>query len=315
MMLNKLTKTFTLLALLSLIGLISPINIAAQSDPGSGTFSLSPIELVGNYLPGDNFTANLEVFNNSNSDTPVNLLSAEMQFPNNQPQLSVNEMTTIGWVNFGQSFYIIPANSSLNISANVAIPADTTPGAYFPVILVSRVSSIPDDQTNAAETAINTALAFRINLNVLKADQKVTLSAKAAGLQVTNPVVINNVDINYSISNPTDYYVKPTAYLQIVNPRQEVIWRSVINDNGQMVYPGAVLASTANLQLPLFNIADVGQYTAEFLVVDSQFGTTDIIKTSFNVIPLPLIIAVAGILVNVVVVFAIVRKRRHHKSA
>lgn len=292
---NKLIPVF-----LSIITILAswllPIRVVAQ-NLGNNVFSLSPIDYTNNQVPGDSFSVSFTVSNQGSQDAEVNLYKAEMEFTDNQPRLSLNNLATADWLALSQTFYIIPANSSATITANVQIPGNATPGAYYPTILISEISDTADITDSPTEAIVNSALAFRINLNVIPSSETVIKSAKASGLVVTNPVVINSVDISYGITNVSDYYVKPIAYLQIVNPSGEVVWRSTVNDNNSLIYPGQVLAASTNLQLPAFKPTDVGQYTAEFLVVDNQFGTTDIIKTNFTVIPLSLLLVLGGVIV------------------
>ncbi len=267
--------------------LASAIPVAAQSATPVGV-TLSPVNYTGNFRPGELINTSFQLTDNTDSTLDLSLTAVEIR----QGQLLTDASSAAAWTTIDQhQLHLAPA-ATADVKVTVAVPSDAANGAYFPAVLVSLGN--PTGNDNSA--SVDAKLTFQMGVNITS--ELPTSSVKVTKLIVDNPVLMGRTNITYEITNPLTLFIKPIAYLQIINAQGVPVYRFTLNDTLAILKPGETLSGTVTADLPM-NIGAIGQYRAELLAVDKQFSGSDILKTNFWVVPIwiPLGVVVAIVLI------------------
>jgi hypothetical protein len=284
----------TILLILS----ISPVAVSAANPNG---ITLSPVSFNGNYRPSEFADTTFTLTNNTDQPLSLALEAVELR----DELILTDAQSAAGWLTISPQAVDLSIGGSQEVVITVTVPDSTTLGAYYPAVLIKLASA---STSTGVGTDIDVNLTFQLGINVTS--ELPLNSIEIRELSVTNPTLLGQAIVKYRIANPLNLFIKPIAYLQILNPQNQQVFTTTINETMVTVGAGEELGGTLTIDLPI-DIKSTGQYRAELLVIDRQFGNTQITKTNFFVLPLWIPI---GITLGVTLVWTILHRPRKSET-
>jgi hypothetical protein len=289
------TKLYSLLASL-LVGFAifstGTVPTIAQSNEGPD-FSVNPISHDLSLLPGQSQELNLTVSNDLPEIATFRLSAGVF---NSAGELSAEpeQSESSDWLNYPTSQINLVSGQSQQMTFNLTLPADATPGVYYLAAIISLEQN-SDSQTSSS--AVIAQIAQRINLNVL-ASNVARPSLSIAELGGPSVMFSGDATYNWSVQNVSDLFTRPVIYTQIVSPAGEILRTEVQNSELNLIGPGDTEGEVLQANSDLFT--QPGIYRFEILVVDSVNDEAPVISKYVGTLYIPLWLALIGALASVV---------------
>jgi len=288
---------FSFLTTIALFLLFSPVVVSAA--PPSG-ITLSPVSFNGNYRRGEFANTSFSLTNNTDQQVSLVLETVEIKDSN----VLTDPQSAAGWLEISPQQVELPVGGSTDVNVVMTVADSATLGAHYPAVLIKFASTTTG---TGVGTDIDANLTFQLGINVTT--ELPQNSVEIRQLSVTNPTLLGQATVSYTIANPLDLFIKPIAYLQVLDPQNQQVYTTTLNENMATLAAGSELSGNLTADLPM-DIKSTGQYRVELLVIDRQFGNSQIAKTNFLVIPLWIPI---GVTIGVTLAWIVLRKKSKAK--
>lgn len=310
---RRLPAIFASLALAVTIAAsaLAPVT-AAQNNSGGNGLKISPVRTDLVILPGKSASVPVTVQNVTKSTASLKVLINDFKASdteNGEPALILDSNKSAP--SHGLKQFIAPvsditlkANEQKTVKVTINVPKDAAGGGYFGAVRFAPSNSSTDKNVTLSASVASLIL-VKVPGNIKDDLQLVGLSAERGN--TTHVVFVNDKDITAVVRFQNKGNVQEEPFGKVVLKKgSKILQTSEINDTDPR---GNVLPdSIRKFEVPLKKVDGIGKYTIEGNFGYGSNGQLLSGKTTFYVVPLPLIIlAVVLLAIVLFLIFALPR--------
>lgn len=276
----------------------------AQERAGIGIQPALVEEIV---TPGDTYTFNMRVINNSDQEQEYFIFARDIRELNSAGQpIFVDEDEKIEhglseWISFNRESLTIAPDEDGQIEVIVQVPDTASPGGHFGAVFVSlEPPDIEEGTATRVGANVGTLMNFRIAGDITEEMQIREFS--------TDKSIYTKSEVRFTakVENLGNVLLRPSGPLEITNIFGQKVATLTINETGRGVFPGQVRDFEITWEGGRFAF---GRYQALAGLVYGQDARKSIDATiSFWILPMNIILPVGGgLLVLIVSVILLMR--------
>jgi len=290
-----------------LISILSPVALKADS----AGLEISPANAEYHAKPGDKLTGSFNIKNNDIADANITIgVGESLSNPivNNPGSDSI-----IKWFNIeAPQDFSLKAGQSHKVQFNITVPQTAPNKVFKPIITISIKDKLLTN--NATGATLKEIIPFQMIILINgsgKFDNNINIDNFAANNRF---LFTSNAQFNLTISNLNPYvYSKPIIYFHILNPVKDIVNQQTFNDNLKALQLSDKLNETINADVPFNAFKDIGEYTADVLVIDTVTNKSSSKEIKFYFIPY-YVLAIPIVILILLIAIVILKKRSKKKK-
>ncbi len=285
-------------------------NVEKQSQPPTGSLSISPAKVEANVKAGDSASRDITLTNGTGGGQTLTFSIQDFEGSPDPSKAFVLKGDQDG--KFSARHWLTPELTSINLNpgeqltfrVNISVPSEAEPGGHYAALIVSPAGQSPGQQqaTSTAGSSVLTLFLITVEGNVIQ--QGNLEQPQVPALSAGGPI-----DIGLVFANQGNVHLKPHGTVTVSNMLGQDVAR--IDAPEWVVLPDSSRRETVSWDSGLL----FGRYSVK-AVVQYGDGSTAVMTASFWAFSWYLLLALlAAIVIIILLVVRVVRRRRRRLEA
>lgn len=288
---------------LLILSLFLTIPVHAQQSGIEITPAFKEIRLK----PGQSLSDNFLIKNNNEYDVDLAISIGEVKSENEILIDNLPESSPARWIEIVNKEINIKSYSQAQADYVLDIPLDADSSVYQPIIVIKVSSNSKDPGTT---TAITQLVPYQLRVSVTNEDSYNAELKIEKFESNSNLIFTENQSTNFSLKNVSASLAKPLVRYQVLNPRGEIVYQEVVNDNLKAILPDGTIDKNFEFNFNFYDFSNLGRFKVEAVATDTLTSKNTNAYSYFYVIPLPLILLIVLIFVSIFAMMKIFKKAK-----
>lgn len=262
--------------------------------------------------PGKKLQTAIKVRNNSNKAFTINTAIDDFIIGDDgETPIVVTEdvdyrWSLKNWLILAPDFQVLQPRQTGIINVIIEVPTNALPGGHYAMITHRPVGLNGEKFQDSASSYISQRVGTLLYVVV---DGPINEEAFVRDFKMPNFTEYGPVPLSFTVDNQSDLHIKPEISVEIYNLLGMKV--DTIAIESKNVFP--MVSRAFNGQWDA--VWGSGYYTAKLTMAYGNSGQVVVVKTSFWLLPLTLVIAGLVIILSLIVVFVAIRRHLIHKQS